>query len=123
MTPSPSEAMPELPEWCFKDDLGGLVPSQIRVSVRAYGDARERSAVEADTALLAEALRCLHPLIGKSIPVNRCANDIAIRLGRERCAEIKATLESDRKTILIPAPETHSDDIIRFSQQGKDARA
>ena len=41
--------LPPLPEWTRMDDLGGLVPSDIRVSMRAYGEAcalaeRERCA-------------------------------------------------------------------------------
>ena len=30
---------PELPEWSKRDDLGGLVPSQLRQALRAYVDA------------------------------------------------------------------------------------
>ena len=30
---------PELPEWSKRDDLGGLVPSEVRQALRAYADA------------------------------------------------------------------------------------
>ena len=31
--------LPELPEWSKRDDLGGLVPSQIRAEIKAYAQA------------------------------------------------------------------------------------
>ena len=40
-----TDDLPPLPEWTKCDDLGGLVPSEVRVSVRAYGDARVAAAV------------------------------------------------------------------------------
>ena len=30
-------SLPPLPEWSKQDDLGGLVPSEIRSALRAYG--------------------------------------------------------------------------------------
>lgn len=34
-----------MPDWVFRDDLGNLVPSEIRQSVRAYGNARALAAL------------------------------------------------------------------------------
>lgn len=34
----------ELPNWARMDDLGGLVPSEIRTSIRDYGDRRSAAA-------------------------------------------------------------------------------
>ena len=36
--PSGAGEYPELPEWSKRDDLGGLVPSEVRQALRAYAD-------------------------------------------------------------------------------------
>lgn len=49
--------LPPLPEWSLRDDLGELVPSEIRVALRAYATAAlsaQAAEVEALRGLLAE---------------------------------------------------------------------
>lgn len=44
--------LPELPEWSKMDDLGGLVPSEIRTALRAHAEAARRLALEEASRLI-----------------------------------------------------------------------
>lgn len=46
----PAGEYPELPEWSKRDDLGGLVPSEVRQALRAYVDADRAARGRAKTA-------------------------------------------------------------------------
>jgi hypothetical protein len=59
--------LPLLPEWSKRDDLGGLVPSEVRQAMRAYALAALATAKptgsEQDAMLLAKAMDALQKLV------------------------------------------------------------
>ena len=72
-----------MPDWTFRDDLGNLVPSEIRTSMRAYGAACARAALD-EAARVAQT-----PVAGEQDDITMAAKDRVAAAIRAMAKEIK----------------------------------
>lgn len=70
---------PDLPEWTKLDDLGGLVPSEVRIAMRLFANEAKAHAEAETTALLKEAALWLNSVMGMPPQTPEC-KDMLTRL-------------------------------------------
>jgi hypothetical protein len=74
-----SAALPPLPEWSKRDDLGGLVPSEIRSALREYA---RQAVYEAQDAAGATGAPTVGPAPPAFVPMDPSPNPLLTHLAR-----------------------------------------